>query len=142
MVIFEEGRNLPSKLGIRNLPPEKSWGLGKVIASLPSVVGIINDRTILPQLRGVVFPGGSIDGPIIGQVAGKLRERLMLFRQTEKNIPLPWGPRTWPEGSVIGTLASVIQTGGGVTGPTRTMHPQFIGYKPGVAEDVYLSVQI
>jgi hypothetical protein len=141
MVIFEEGRNFPSKLGRKNLPIERSWGRGKGIANLPSVVGIITDRSVLPQLRGVVFPGGSIDGPIIGQVAGRIRERIRVFRQTEKNVPLPWGPRTWPEESIIGTLASVIQTGAGVTGPTRTMHPA-IGKKPGIAEDIYLSVQV
>jgi hypothetical protein len=128
MVVLEEGKNYPSYLGRRNLPTARSWGAGAAIGNLPSVVGIINDRSILPQLSG--------------QVVGRIRERLMLFRQTEKNIPLPWGPRAWPEGSVIGALASVIQTGAGAAGPTRTMHPQFIGYKPGVAEDVYLSVQI
>lgn len=46
--------------------------------------------------------------------------------QTEKNIPLPWGPREWYPGAMIQNLPSVIQTGAGVTGPTRTMHPRMV----------------
>ena len=44
--------------------------------------------------------------------------------ETAKNIPLPWGPRTWPPEAEIGGLPSVIQTGAGASGPTRTMHPE------------------
>ena len=43
---------------------------------------------------------------------------------TGRNIPVPWGPRTWPTGAEVGRLPSVVQTGGGVSGPTRTMHPE------------------
>lgn len=43
---------------------------------------------------------------------------------TEVNIPQPWGPRTWPPEAEIGRLPSVIQTGAGASGPTRTMHPE------------------
>jgi len=43
---------------------------------------------------------------------------------TGRNIPVPWGPRTWSPGAEVGRLASVVQTGVGATGPTRTMHPE------------------
>ena len=43
---------------------------------------------------------------------------------TEKNVPQPWGPREWIPGADVGRLPSVIQTGGGVPGPSRTMHPK------------------
>lgn len=46
--------------------------------------------------------------------------------ETAKNIPLPWGPREWIPGAEVGRLPSVIQTGAGVSGPTRTMHPSEI----------------
>lgn len=46
--------------------------------------------------------------------------------ETEKNVPQPWGPRKWPTGAEVGRLPSVIQTGGGVPGPSRTMHPREI----------------
>ena len=42
----------------------------------------------------------------------------------ERNIPTPWGPRTWPAGADVGRLPSVVQTGVGASGPTRTMHPE------------------
>jgi len=42
----------------------------------------------------------------------------------ERNIPTPWGPRTWPTGADVGRLPSVVQTGVGASGPTRTMHPE------------------
>jgi hypothetical protein len=45
---------------------------------------------------------------------------------TEKNVPEPWGPREWTPGAEVGRLPSVIQTGGGVPGPSRTMHPKEI----------------
>ena len=44
--------------------------------------------------------------------------------ETKKNIPLPWGPREWAPGAAVGRLPSVIQTGAGVPGPSRTMHPK------------------
>ena len=43
---------------------------------------------------------------------------------TGRNIPVPWGPRTWPTGAEVGRLPSVVQTGAGASGPTRTMHPE------------------
>jgi len=46
--------------------------------------------------------------------------------ETAKNVPLPWGPREWIPGADVGRLPSVIQTGAGVSGPTRTMHPSEI----------------
>jgi len=46
--------------------------------------------------------------------------------QHQKNIPEPWGPREWSPGALISSLPSVIQTGGGVEGPSRTMHPSGI----------------
>jgi len=44
--------------------------------------------------------------------------------ETVKNVPQPWGPRTWPVGADVGGLPSVVQAGAGVTGPSRTMHPE------------------
>jgi len=42
----------------------------------------------------------------------------------QKNIPTAFGaPREWVPGALIQTLPSVIQTGAGVPGPSRTMHP-------------------
>jgi len=46
--------------------------------------------------------------------------------QHQKNIPEPWGPREWSPGALISSLPSVIQTGAGVEGPSRTMHPSGI----------------
>jgi len=54
----------------------------------------------------------------------KLLGTFGIIDPTEKNIPTPWGPRTWPTGAEVGRLPSVIQTGAGVSGPTRTMHPE------------------
>ena len=54
----------------------------------------------------------------------KLLGAFGIIDPTEKNIPPPWGPRTWPPGAEVGRLPSVIQTGVGASGPTRTMHPE------------------
>ena len=54
----------------------------------------------------------------------KLLGAFGIIDPTERNIPTPWGPRTWPPGVDVGRLPSVVQTGVGASGPTRTMHPE------------------
>lgn len=45
--------------------------------------------------------------------------------QTKRRIPPAWSKiREWAPGAMIGNLPSVIQTGVGPSGPTRTMLPQ------------------
>lgn len=45
--------------------------------------------------------------------------------QTQRRIPPAWPKiREWAPGAMIANLPSVIQTGAGVSGPTRTMLPQ------------------
>jgi len=50
----------------------------------------------------------------------------------QKNIPLPWdGTRLkWRPGAMIETLPSVIQTGPGVSGPSRTVLAQILRERP------------
>jgi len=47
--IVEEGRNLPSVLGRRNLPAGKSWPIGRVLAKVPMVRGLGREPPLLPQ---------------------------------------------------------------------------------------------
>lgn len=202
MVIVEESTNYPTILGRKNVPPEKRWGSGRIIATLPSVIAAGMDRSFLPQLFKQLPPRGT--GLRLGTARSGLErglgrrltevERLKRHREiygselslhteeevlskntqynhqltkypilplldrphpvldkikaqapvvprtkligtfgiidpspeTEKNIPLPWGPREWGPGAEVGRLPSVIQTGGGVSGPSRTMHPSEI----------------
>lgn len=50
---------------------------------------------------------------------------LSYWFQTQRRIPLPWPTvRTWAPGALIANLPAVIQTGAGVSGPTRGMLPQ------------------
>lgn len=173
MVIVEESTNYPTILGPENIPPEKSWGSGRIINTLPSVIANGMDRTFLPQrlvrkpriLRGrqgirgdelslhtesevlnkniqynhqltkyPIIPMLDRPKPIIEKIKAMSpmipRTKLLgVFGvidppQTVNNIPNPWGPRTWTAGADLGKLPSVVQTGGGVSGPSRTMHPK------------------
>lgn len=196
MVIVEESTNYPTVLGKKNIPYEKRWGSGRLIANLPSVIAAGLDRSFLPQIlpprgtglirgtareglargRGMrltqperlkrhreiygedlslhadqevlsknaqhraqmtkypVIPIMDRPHPVIDAIKAKapIIPRVKLLGafgiidppETERNIPLPWGPREWTPGAAVGRLPSVIQTGGGVTGPTRTMHPK------------------
>jgi len=49
MVVVENGRNLPSVLGRRNLPTEKPWPVTRVLARLPAVRGLGREPSLLPQ---------------------------------------------------------------------------------------------
>lgn len=132
MVIVEHGRNLPESLGHRNLPPRESWGGRARIASLPSVIGLISDRSmLLPQkLRAAVFPGGSQDtGVIIGQKV-----------VWDRNRPFAWltnAAARWSGTSQVGGLPSVIGTL--LSGPSRTVSPEKsrYGHRLSVQGDIY-----
>ncbi len=59
----------------------------------------------------------------------------------QRNIPLPWPKiREWGPGALIATLPSVIQTGAGVSGPTRGMLPQRSRYASGSSGDGFLAL--
>ena len=49
-----------------------------------------------------------------------------------RNIPRPWDTKrlTWRPGALIETLPSVIQTGPGVSGPSRTVLAQIMRERP------------
>ena len=52
--------------------------------------------------------------------------------QTKRRIPPAWSKiREWSPGAMIANLPSVIQTGVGPSGPTRTMLPQFLRPREG-----------
>ena len=59
----------------------------------------------------------------------------------QRNIPVAWPKiREWPLGANIGTLLSIVQTGAGVSGPTRTMLPQRTRYGSGSSGDGVLAL--
>ena len=121
-----------------------SWGSLRVIQNLPSMVPPGMDRQFLPQVidrlrvgRRLQIMGDEMniytdtDGihdqsarrPILSMLGR--RPLIGIVRaQVEKNIPTWPGPRMWPTGALIERLPSVVQTGGGVPGPSRTMHPE------------------
>jgi hypothetical protein len=49
MSIVEDGRNLPRVLGRKNVPAEKPWPVGRVLANLPAVRGLGREPSLLPQ---------------------------------------------------------------------------------------------
>jgi len=49
MVVVEEGRNLPSVLGRRNLPTERAWPVTRRLATIPAVRGLGREPPLLPQ---------------------------------------------------------------------------------------------
>jgi hypothetical protein len=128
MVIVEESTNYPTVLGPKNVPRRMQWGVGRIIDNLPSVIAAGMDRSFLPQIlppRGTGLITGTA-GPRMGGLMRGPLERLARhysLLRIQKNIPQPWGPREWSPGALIQTIPSVIQTGGGVAGPSRTMHP-------------------
>lgn len=134
MVIVEESTNYPTILGPKNVPRRMQWGAGRIIDNLPSVIAAGMDRSFLPQILSLRGPlerlarrkllrGGEISGDELSPAVDyDTQLHNTVHAQTEKNIPTPWGPRTWYPGALIQTMPSVIQTGGGVAGPTRTMH--------------------
>jgi len=51
--------------------------------------------------------------------------RLGYWFQTKRRIPQAWPTvRTWAPGAIIANIPAVLQTGAGVSGPTRGMLPQ------------------
>jgi len=50
MPIVENGRNVPSRVGRKNLPTERPWPAGRRLADLPSARGIGREPPLLPQL--------------------------------------------------------------------------------------------
>ena len=148
-MVVERGINYPRVLGKLNLPPEERWGGGRNISNLPSIIPRVLDRSFLPQIlpprgtglitgtartgleRGRGIPLGPLQRlkrhkGMVGQIVP--RRRLVgtlgiLNPQTLRNIPKPWGTRTWPASANVGGLPSIVQTGSGVSGPTRSMHP-------------------
>lgn len=133
MVIVEESTNYPTILGPKNVPRRMQWSAGRIINNLPSVIAAGMDRSFLPQIllqrgplerlaRRKLLRGGEIRGDELS-LAVDYDTQLHNTVHAQKNIPEPWGPRTWYPGALIQTMPSVIQTGGGVAGPSRTMHP-------------------
>ena len=47
--IVEEGRNLPSVLGRRNIPTERPWPITRRLATIPAVRGLGREPPLLPQ---------------------------------------------------------------------------------------------
>jgi len=111
MVVREDGRNIPNAVGRANIPPQKSWGLLRPIANLPSIIPEGLDRSFLPQLvarRPLLSWAKARAGlPILGV----LRAQWVSGVETE-----------WPEGADIAKLPSVIGILFG--GDQRSLHPQ------------------
>jgi len=131
LVIIEESTNYPTILGRKNIPPEKRWGAGRNISTLPSVIAAGLDRSFLPQRilkrpRLLRMRQGDRGNELSLHTDYDVQLHNAVHAQTEKNIPLAWGPREWRPGALIQNLPSVIQTGAGVEGPSRTMHPKMI----------------
>jgi len=151
LVIVEHDVNFPTVLGRLNIPRKQMWPAGANIAKIPSVIANGLDRSFLPQIlppRGTGLLRGTA-GPRRGGMPRGLLQRFMRHKQvvgqelsidgeyatqvhnavsaqTEYNIPRPWGPRRWSPGALIQNLPSVVQTGAGGSGPTRTMHPKLL----------------
>jgi len=138
LVIVEESTNYPTILGPKNVPRRMQWGAGRIINNLPSVIAAGMDRSFLPQIllqrgplerlaRHPLLRRGEIRGDELSPAVDyDTQLHNIIHVQTQKNIPQPWGPREWYPGAMIQTLPSVIQTGGGVAGPSRTMHPKIV----------------
>ena len=132
LVIVEQDVNYPTVLGRLNIPRKQMWPAGAKIGNIPSVIAAGMDRSFLPQAltsrgllgrltrrRQVVGEDLSLDGEYSTRVHNAVSA------QTQRNIPAPWGPRSWRPGALIENLPSVIQTGI-TSGPTRTMHGKLI----------------
>lgn len=151
LVIVEQDVNYPTVLGRRNVPRKSMWPAGANLANIPSVIANGLDRSFLPQilpprgtglLRGTAgarrggFPRGPLerltrhkrmtggDISLISEYSTQVHNAVSA--QTKRNIPTAWGPRSWRPGALLQNLPSVIQTGGGASGPTRTMHGALI----------------
>ncbi len=132
LVIVEHDVNFPTVLGRLNIPRKQMWPAGANIANIPSVIAAGMDRSFLPQK----FFGSRILGMLRkrrGEVGGlhvdgdyETQVHNAVSAQTEYNIPRPFGPRRWSPGALIQNLPSVVQTGVGGSGPTRTMHPKLL----------------
>jgi len=105
MVYREDGRNIPRAVGPLNMPFVPSWGAGRSIANLPSVVMGGLDRSFLPQaLRERPIAKIIASKPIRGILRGQM-----------------WWPFRWPASADVARVPSVV---GILEGPRRTLLPQ------------------
>ena len=141
MVVVENGRNLPSVLGRRNLPTEKPWPVTRVLARLPAVRGLGREPSLLPQseisvqvdeevkshslqsqlAKHPIFPILDRPKPLLQWV--KMRSPLIPRVKVLGAFGLVDPQYTWPPERQIGNIPKPMSI---LSGPRQPLHPSKI----------------
>jgi len=135
MPIVEEGRNLPSVLGRRNIPVEKPWPVTRVLAKLPAVRGLGREPSLLPQgdisvqtdeiqsqlAKHPIFPIFDRPKPLLQWV--KMRAPLVPRTKILGTFGLVDPQYVWPPEREIGGIPKPMSI---LSGPTHPLHPSRI----------------
>jgi len=142
LTIVEEGRNLPSILGRKNIPTTKSWPPGRILARLPAVRGLGREPPLLPQKSEISV---QVDEEVKSHSLQGQLTKYPIFPILDRPKPLlqwikmrsPLIPRvkilgafglvdpqyTWPPERQIGSIPKPMSI---LSGPRHPLHPQKI----------------
>jgi hypothetical protein len=114
MPIVENGVNFPAVLGRRNVPAERPWPAGGILANLPAVRGLGREPSLLPEV------------PVIARVRsllGRVGAGLPAARRAGLigTLGIIRPQYEWPPERPIGEIPKPMSI---ISGPVHPLHPE------------------